>query len=443
MERSSTEQDDASVALLPYDERLLHSRKRYLARPGGYGSGKTTFNAIWHHDRSIINQGCSSWWLAPDYSTARVGFNIYQEYLNQIGWREGVHYKTRRAPDLEIEYTRIEHLVKFKTSNQLLQADTISHLSVDEAGENADDKIARANARVRAPKAKVLQTLYSGAPQGLNHYYKRVIVPGMTLEGNVDQFRYNDRIDVLHYRTYWNRFLPDDFYQTLFEEYGHDQRFVKSWILGIFTPLSQSQCFDFDARRAEDGGHVVDVPYDTSNRQLVVGFDFNLGMMAYVGYQIHDGRWIAKLECPPQTKDTQHACEQLINQVPLHVAKQTNVIIDGDANGYQGAKHGLSCEYDVIQNVLGTHFNSVSVHTPNHNDPVAVRVISTNRLFRQKRLLFNKHLRQSIDSFANTTWENAKIKKTSGEMVTHFSDAGSYPPSRAETINTLRVRGYG
>jgi hypothetical protein len=202
MKASEPAVKQADVELLLYDRYLLASDKRYLARPGGYGSGKTTFGVIFHHDRCIINQGCISWWLAPDYSTARVGFALYIEYLQNIGFHEGIHFKTRRSPDLEIEYINLEHIVKFKTANQLLQAESISHLTVDETGECADDKIARANARVRDPKAKVHQTLYLGAPQGLNHYYKRVILPGMSISGECGQFRHNDRVLVLHYRTH-------------------------------------------------------------------------------------------------------------------------------------------------------------------------------------------------------------------------------------------------
>ena len=430
----------SSVDLLPFDDLLLVSRKRYLNRPGGYGSGKTFFGAIWHHDRAMINRfGSMSWWLSKDHATARAGFDTYVDYLDRIDWQQGVDYKTRLSPEMEIEYRLIDHLVRFKTTNQTLQGDTISHKTTDESDECKPDKKRRAESRMRCPKAKLIQSLDIGSPQGLEHFYKHAVKADMRRHGEFGQFRENDNTLTLHYRTYWNHHIVQTgFFDTLWNEFGHDERFIKSWVFGVFLPLSQAQCYDFDPRRYEEGGHIVNVPYDPRNKTLITSWDFNMGNMAYVGYQIHNNDWIGKLECPPNTKNAEHACDRLIGQVPEHVARETTVYVDGDANGWAGTKHGLSCEYDLIEQRLSEHFQRVVVQTPNHNDAVAIRVMSTNRLFRQKRLLLDASLRQSSESFANTTWENSKIKKASGETVTHFSDAGSYAPSRAEQIGLGR-----
>lgn len=453
---------EAKISQLPYVDALLGAtqlaksrkddepktvaQKRYLSLAGGYGSGKTTSLARWHHSRALINRyGSTSWWVAPDYSIADDGLEIYRDHLeNDCGLVEGRHFKIKRSPILQVEYLFIKHKVQFRTTNQKLQAKSASHLSVDEADECIENRLARAEARLRCPNARLIQSMWAGTPQGLLHFYKRAVLSDMVQRGRWGQFRENDRSLTLHYRSFWNHHVrKTGYFDTLWDMFGHDERFIKSFTLGIFTPFSGTQVYDYIPQREEEGGHITDCPYDPTNKTLITGWDFNLGNMAYVGYQIHNGTWIGKLECPPLTKNTEHACDQLINQVPLYVARETDLVVDGDANGWAGSKHGLDCEYDVIQNRLGTHFRRVIINTPNHNDAVAVRSMSTNRLFRQKRLLIDKTLRQTNESFSNTTWENNKIKKASGETVTHFSDAGSYPPSRAETIADYRIRGIG
>lgn len=429
-----TQEGAHSFDLLPYQNVLLQDQRHLdLAYPGGYGSGKTWFGALWNKTRAEINVGCESWWIAPNYSLTYEGFKACIEILELFGWVEGAHFKATRSPgNLSIEYLPYHHVTYFKSTNTNLQAATIAHLVSDESGDNNPENESKAFNRVRDPKAKLHQRLSVGAPQGLNHYFQRFSGTNYQSSG---PFRWNAKKLVLHFRTFWNHHLPKHYVADLIDEYGHDEAFIKSWVLGLFVALSQNHCFKYDPLQHGDGPGLNPVC-----PEVYVGWDFNYGQVAFVGLQRMLDKWCGVFEAPNHVQTTDDACTELFKKIPAHTWGNARIIIDGDANGWAGNTRTPTSDYDIIRERFEkAGYRNFEIIAPRSNSRVHLRVMATNRLFNQNRLVLHKDMRYTKEGLQKTTWDNhGGIKKVSGDTWTHRPDAMSYVVSRQEPVGTER-----
>lgn len=426
--------------ILPFQHTLLNNHSHYyLGLAGGYGSGKTTFAVHKHHSLCLLNLGCKSWWLASDYAIAFEGFEIYINELKKLGYIENYHFKANRSPgSLKIVYKCFEHEVHFKSANSNLQAASISHLTIDEAGDCREEGVSQAIVRVRDDNAKIPQILFTGAPQGLNHYFKQFNKPDMQAAGEFNQYRFNKDHLIVHFRSWWNTFLPQHAIKALVNEYGHDELTRKSWLYGLFTALTSNAVFKF-----RNDWHVKPTQYLPHLDHIRLGWDFNVGQVAWTALQkLVDKRenpdplWRQFAEAPRGCRGTEDACDAFINRFPPSQHRHTEIIVDGDANGYSGDTRGIACDYDIIGSKLKRHYHNLKIIAPHFNDRVQYRALATNRVLNSKRLQIDNSCVQTIDGFNLTTWDLVKgeIFKPSAETFTHYPDGASYVISRDEGI---------
>jgi len=422
-----------NLTFLPYYYELIQDHKHNeLAIPGGKGCGKTTVARFWHHNRSLAAPGGISWWLAPDYSLTRwIGLEGYIRFLESLGWIEGVHFEVNYS-QMVLRYRVNGHSIFFKSANSKLHGENLTHITIDETGSCDENGIIDALDRVRDERGGKTQKLFLGAPQGLNHFYDRFSSPDMKVAGEFGQFRYNDRKLVLHYRTYWNPFLPEDYVPGQVDNYGNDELLIRAWICGEFVPLSQGNCYKFNQLIH------ADKPYGPAKdvEQLFLLWDFNVGQVAWVAAQLIANEWYAVAESPHDCRTTDDAMDDFIKQFSPFIYKSHEIIIDGDANGWAGDTRGLTNDYQIIQaRLFSGGYTNVRLAAPRYNDEIQTRVIVTNRAFNQNRVHINNELGHLIRSFNGTTWDNhGKIAKGSGDLVSHKSDAFSYGISRHERI---------
>ena len=454
--------EPATLSLLPYYERLLvdgidpetyqptgagHSE---LAIPGGKGCGKTEFATLWHFIRCRINLGFSSWWVAPDYPLAKIGYEAFCDFLRRIGWQEGVHFKVLKGSELSIELLAFKHRVFFKSANSNLEAANLSHVTFDEAGDSDPDGVRDACDRVRNINVPLRQKLFIGKPQGLNHYYQRFQMPDAQTWGEFNQFKSDGQRLVLNYRTYWNPFVGEDYVLSQLDNYGHDKQLVRSYVLGEFCPLFENAVYSFGE------GNITSEPLHPQASIPTIGlsFDFNVGQLAYTAFQERDGAAFGVAEAPAKCADTDAACEAILRQFPRAEFENHAVVIDGDANGWSRDTRSRTTDYDIIRERLRPNFGSVTIRAPHANGEVRSRILATNRALSEnsytgaaRKLFLSRHLKYTVDSMYRTFFDTrGQIAKPSGDTWTHRSDNVSYYaaaqfPLREHRSGALHHRG--
>lgn len=413
--------------LLPLQEIILNNRKHdEVAIAGGYGSGKSTLAAAWHYQLCVFNPRCVSWILGPDNDTLR-NVILEQKFLpflrDSAGLVENIHFKVNRSSgDMKVEFF-FGHIVLFKSANkQVLQGADISHMWITESGDCDEDGVNSAMARVRCPKASFRQTFHEGAPQGLNHFYKRFI--NCEPVNGSDYLRATDKKLVLNFPTFWNTFLPG-YTEKLLDTYGHDIQLVKSWILGQFVPLFALNCFKFNQQI-----HIKDCPI-TVGPDIYLGTDFNYGAMGWVASQALPHCLQAVAETPLRCDDTDAACDWFIKTFEPRKFENTRIVVDGDASGWAHHSASSATDYDIIRSRLQHLYPRLVILSPKANGPVTSRIIAANRAFSKNVLYIHKDLTHTIQSLNSTAWDGkGGIAKPSGEDWTHRADALSYVVER-------------
>lgn len=436
-----------NYGILPYQNYILKNYKHeQMAIAGGLGSGKTQCAALFHILRAQLNIGCVSWWVAPDYGLARVGFDMLCQVLKTLGYSESAHFTARRSPgSLSLFLIFCDHEIRFKTTNQNLVGENISHMTVDEAGDCNGERIGDALQRVgRHPETKNDQVLFVGTPQGMNHYAERFTQPGMIEQGELGQFKVSDTRLVLHYQTQWNYKLLERvprYIDRFLEEFGHDAAYTRAWMLGQFVALASSAVFKFDRNE-----HVKNAVLDV-NLPLYIGWDFNVGQMSYillqkqVDYSREETIWACCGESSQNLYNTEEAVTALVASLGQEWRGQ-EILIDGDANGWAGSSKSDFSDYDIIRDKMRAKFPRAKIIAPHHNSSVQMRAIATNRLFASKRLCISPKCNYLIDSLERSNWDNYKnVYKPSGDTWTHRAEAMSYVVSRQEPVSKTGILG--
>lgn len=422
------------IELLPGQHRLFNDQSHFnLALPGGLGSGKTFFANLWHYDRARRNPNSWSWYAnATRYLARYVSLETYKAMLFQIGQLENIHY-TVNYSDLILTHN-FGHRVKFLSLEtwKSLVAQELSHATIDEPGRAPDEAAIEIRNRVRCKKATLRQVLEVGAPQGITSYAKRYSGPDFVREGPFAE-SIDKRKLVLHFHTYWNKFLPSDYLANLLDNFGHDPQLCKAWICGEFVPLFQLMCYKFNQYT-----HVGDYEPDPSIRKLILGFDFNVGQVAWVAEQQDKGACKAVAEAPPRCDTTDDACEAFKKQFPPIIWGQHEIDVDGDASGWHRDTRAYWSDYDIIENKLKPDYPRLRVIARRSNESVQTRIVLTNRCFTKNLFCINRKCRQTIESFNSTTYdEKGGIAKPSGDSWTHRSDAATYPLCQLYPLQTM------
>lgn len=408
---------------------------REMAIPGGLGSGKTEFGNYWHHTRVILNPKSRSWYIAPKYDLLRyVNMARYIAMLKALGYRENKHFKVNLS-DRWIEYY-FGHVVFFKSANTAEQfiADEISHFTSDETGSSDKKAITYAQTRVRCPAAKVLQSLCLGTPQGLNHFAKRYSGPEFVQDGPFK--RTKDKL-VLHFHTYWNKHLPKSYIGDLLSNLGHDPQLIKAWIFGQFVPLFEKGVYNFNQ---EKHTAVIDPYFD--NPMLYLGWDFNVGQVAWCAEQGIKGGYHVVRESPKGCQGTDEACDAFIEEFPKHKWQNHEIVVDGDASGWAGDTRGLLTDYDIIREKLRPIYPNLRIIAADHNPSVRVRILVTNRLLGKQLFSISTKCPNTIEAMNVTAYDGkGGIAKPEKDTWTHWSDAATYPLVNLEPPVRLHVRG--
>jgi hypothetical protein len=360
-----------------------------------------------------------------------VCFKAYIEWLKFLGQKEGVHYSVNLS-DLVVRHF-FGHTVYFKTAEawKTFVGANLSHYTFDEPGRAPEEAHREVNERLRCPKAKVPhQALYVGTPQGRTFYMD--VFSGAEFEDIAPKLRVGDREYhileeaknklVLHSPTFWNNHLSESFLESLLDVYGHSQQLIDAHIFGQFVALFENNAYEFDESK-----HVRPCEPDPKNPTIYMGWDFNVGQMAWTAGQLSRGSMWWVRETPAKCTNTDTACQSFVEQFPPSQYGNHEVIVYGDASGWHRDTRGYANDYDIILYKLRAHYPRIRILAPNHNPSVSHRILCVNRALGHNYMYFSPEVRYTIKSMNETAYDGkGGILKPSGDTITHRSDGVGY-----------------
>lgn len=418
----------------------------------GVGFGKTHLAVRKHHRLCTINKRSrQSLCGAPTHDLLKNNLiPLYLEHLDELGYRQGKHYRITYGSSPVLEYS-FGHSVLFRPlgpqSTKRMVAFTLSHATVDEAGQCAETTPVEVTKRLRCPRAAVIQQIYYGTPEGVgNFFFKHFGGQAVTRLTNSQFSVGNDgRCVVLHGRTEDNPVMTEDYLTSLRAELSWNPNLIRAYMYGEFVPIYNNSCYDFDPEKHKQDGPTW------ADRPIYQSWDFNVtqgraGGVSWVGIQENHSDLHVVAENRGSSRTTFEAVDNFVTQFPVEKFRYSEIVVTGDSSGHSRDTRSYGTDYDIIRQKLAeAGYQNVRIQAPHANPSVGLRIASVNRLFSPdwpQSLLVRPKCTKTIDSLIQTTInDTGKIKKPAGETHTHYAEAAGYGVTLLRPIKKPHVSG--
>lgn len=406
----------------PGQQRLLDDRSHdILGLVSGFGYGKTNFGARWMYDRCLINAASKySLIVAPDFRLLTdVCFEAYHEHLTTCGLRESFDYKIRTSKKSIEHYWGHTIIGVTAEKPKKIAAYNASHAWVDEAARCAIEVHEQLAGRVRCPKAKLLQKLYTTTPEGINWLAELFSTKDFITDG---AHQISPHIMYLRGSSYDNPYLPKAYLEALERTYGTDSEMFQAYVRGLFVSLSKKRFYFNFTPSCE-----VDAEFNPTIRRFGLAFDFNVDQTTWAVVQqnpTHQGGYIVIRDNGSNARGVEEACQQFILAFPPSEYRDCRISVGGDAAGWARSPLSHLTGYQIIETLLRPFYPLLSIDAPHANPFVTERRFNTNRLFKTRDLLVSRVCSAVIQSarIAESDGERG-IKKGSDDTVTHAMEA--------------------
>lgn len=260
--------------------------------------------------------------------------------------------------------------------------------------------------RMRAPSGgeDISHQLYAvTSPNGFNHCHD-IWVKNKT-----------KRHDIIYCKTKDNIFLPEDYYESMLEDYGgEDAALARQELFGEFVNIQQGKvyyAFDRDL-------HVT--PLKRFGGTLFIMMDFNVNpMTATIGQYINN-----TLHCLDEVylrdSNTIHMSQELIKR-----GYKGDVIPDSTG---KNRKTSGSSDFEILKD---HGFNVI----PTHNPYVKDRVNAVNKAFLSGRIKIDPKCKNLIEDLEKVVWCGSDLDKRDPDR-THASDNLGYGTWKLIGIST-------
>lgn len=396
-----------------------------LLLQGGWGSGKTMTLTAKALKLSAINAPLLGIWTVPDFGhvTRTILPTLTECDTQGRPWflREDQFHYNEKGHTLHwaggpIQFCSDEEPDKIAGPNAAFAC-------TDEPGSLREKTWRNTCARVRHVRAALRQTAAAGTPEGITYL--------------ADYFG-ADRDGLSHLYTIATREnteLPDEFLRQQMAHMTPNEiaAYLEGKAVNIHGALAHPE---FDA----EVHWTPAVPPANPDWPLCLAFDFNVDPMVTVIGQTVAGPFgpephVVDLVTLYGGSTVDQACDAVLQQYPNWRA---GYVVYGDATGRARSVKNLKSNFEMIRERLAPH-GPVTLKVPTVNPPVARRLASVNRLFRnalgQTRCWIRKTepaklcpTRALVLSLQKTTIKAGTddLDKPPGETWTHASEALGY-----------------
>lgn len=262
------------IQLLAAQKAICLSKAREVLCLGGIGSGKSHGIAPW-----ILNKIS----LHPNGCIILLAANTFSQLINST-----VETVTAKFDEWGIKYTKTlsgskKHILIGKTTvllyslenYQIIRGLNLDYAAVDEMAYSKKEALDVIRGRLRGRNTKTHQLLMTTSPNGYNFLYDEF--------GNIGD---NTTKQLIHAVTEDNVFLPEGYYETLYERYGgaENSPLFQQECLGKFVNLTAGSIYSHFKREINMAPCTLD-----KTKMCFVGVDFNIGNMSAVIVQYYNG----------------------------------------------------------------------------------------------------------------------------------------------------------
>lgn len=413
-----------------YDILQDETEQRRFWITKGLGAGGTYGGAIWHYIMCLINHSSPlSWAIAPTYQ--QVADTLIPTFLdvlqNIFGLQPDIDFEVIRSGSPRIELLRTKQTIALKSANrpERMVGANISHCLNSEPGLQARVAYEKSSARLRCPKARRLQYLGEGTPEGLGNWYEQ--------EAN-----FNPGTDEANNKTrvvLWtddNPHLSRGYIDQLSKVYSLDEHKLQSYRYGVFTAFTRGTAF-WEFR------HSRNVTLDlvaSPQLPLIITWDWNHTPLAWVALQSQPiwsrgtkyDRYTVLGESSGRANGIMDACAEFIAQFDPAIYRDTPIEIDGGCDGYHKSHLSKLSAFDQVLQTLQKYYTNCRVVASKSAPRIQDRLQRHNALLAYRYLVMPAHCRNTIVSHEQTnlrpgTWET---EKKQGEHISHWAEALGY-----------------
>lgn len=426
------ENTDITLPDWVYDCAEDPTKQRRFWITKGLGAGGTHGAALWHVILAELNKKSpSSWVVAPTY--AQIRDPIIPSFVNALqvvlGYEQNRDYQIMRSGTPRIEL-RTGHSIYFKSANrpEMFVGANISHATMTEPG--IIDRMAydKTSDRIRCPKAKRLQFMLEGTPEGVGNWYEE--------HANIPyEFDYEKNYRRITLWTEDNIHL-DGYADQVRRIHGHDKAKLESYLYGRFVPLVKGNAYhEWSDRKIK-----LDLKASTL-LPLIMGWDFQVAPLSWVAWQQQPTRTRLGLEkrvfralgeSSGEAKGTMNACVEFALQFPPKDFERTQILLHGGHDGHSDHLDQDACYFETIKKHLrNLGYKNVSIEAPKKAPGLQDRYEQINKLMAYDVIEVAAWCRKLISSFQSTCFKAGTFKpvKNSDPLkdTTQYGDAGSYP----------------
>lgn len=398
--------------LLPSQNRFHTLDKRFKGFSGGVGSGKSLIlchQAIW---LALTNERRTGLIGAPTYRMLRDA--TLASFL-QLCEEWNIEVELNRAEMtamLPLKGSKI--LFRSLDKPERLRGSNLAWFGVDELSYCSEEAWMRLEARLRDPKAVVMEGIGVWTPKGFDWVHRR--------------FR-GDPVDgygLVEAKPFENHYLLEstpDYYERLKASY--DPLFYQQEVLGKYVNTQVGQVYHaFDRRQNVERIVVRD------DELLLWSLDFNINPMAsVVGVRRGEEVFIVD-EIFLRTSSTPEVCEEFVRR---YGSRRAGIRIYGDASGRQHHSASPYSDYEVMREFFGRRPElRAKFVTARSNPPVRDRVNLVNARLQsadeQRRLFVDPKCKELIKDLEQVSYkpDQGVIDKDRDPDRTHVSDALGY-----------------
>lgn len=250
-----------------HQNQFVSTRDKYPALVAGYGSGKTYAFCLKALAECGRNPGKTILLAEPVYPMVR---DVLQPTMEEVLHKVGFNYNYKAS---EYKYTiywngGYANIIMRSAENWRRWAGlNLAGFGIDEAAQLKTDEAWKMGLS-RLRDGYHLTGWTTTTPEGFNWHY--------------DWWKEEPKsgYQLIQGRTSDNRFLPDEFIKSLYENY--DERLIKAYLHGEYVNLQSGQAYYMFDRRE----HVKECSYNP-NKRIRLAVDFNVSPMCAVVFQLY------------------------------------------------------------------------------------------------------------------------------------------------------------
>jgi hypothetical protein len=307
--------------------------------------------------------------------------------------------------------------------------------------------------RLRCGRAKKLQGIIEGTPEGIDHWYADLAqdetykpVNAYTTRSTVRTHNKDFTKTRFQLWTSDNKWIDTDAYiSRLIATYGQNDPRLQSYLYGEFVEFGGGNVYNWVPSR----DIVLDVEPEPM-LPLLFCWDFNYHPLSWtvMQHQPHETRarrlkrYVVLQESTGEATHLPTSCAEFIARFDPAVYENTPIYIYGDNSGWASSHKMRGSDYEAIAKFLRPYYRHVEVRASRSNIGIRESTNVVSQCLMYEMLCVAAWCRNTIRSFARTSFKPGTfdIKKTKDDMITHWSDSirpAIYQLMKDHTFNTI------